>query len=194
MINHIGCILCCSVLTPAYQRSPGFISALCTFWIHVAIRRTWSILKKENIQISSFTQTPKITRLVKKCQEPAVLGTPLLAARWGWRQETTGIELQNLAISFSYHRLFLICRASPRPAGNNHSHSAQGTQSIHMYKTSKAQSLLSLQELPQLSWGSCCCSPALTQPQGSGLNQANATFLLPCFCITLPVESDTANW
>lgn len=81
----------------------------------------------------------------------------------------------------------------PPPAGNNHSHSAQGTQSIHMYKTSKAQSLLSLQELPQLSWGSCCCSPALTQPQGSGLNQANATFLLPCFCITLPVESDTAN-
>lgn len=117
MINHIGCILCCSVLTPAYQRSPGFISALCTFWIHVAIRRTWSILKKENIQISSFTQTPKITRLVKKCQEPAVLGTPLLAARWGWRQETTGIELQNLAISFSYHRLFLICRASPLRQG-----------------------------------------------------------------------------
>lgn len=115
-------------------------------------------------------QTPKIARLVKKMPRASCAGHSFASSEVG--VETGDNRNQ---VSKPCHFLFLSqvlahLPCIPASVGNDHSHSAQGTRSIWMYKSSKARSLLSLQELPGLSWGSCCCSPALTQPQGSRLN------------------------
>lgn len=154
------------------------LSALCIFWIHVAIRRTWSILKNKNIQISRHQKSRRFKK--KKWQEPALLDAC---------QQRGGVETgdsrnqisQPFAIRDSLSRLCI-------PHSGREWAQPQLLPKQHRVSPC-TRSRLSLQELPGLSGTAGTALQHRHSP-----NKANATFLLPSSYITLPVGNDTANW
>lgn len=157
------------------------LSALCTFWIHVAIWRTWSILKNKNIQISSFMQTPKIMRFVKKWQEPSGPGTDLPAARWGWRQETTEIKFQGAYCNFLFLSQALSLLPCIPPSGR------EWPQRQFLPKENRVCRCHKQWAAKQRAGCPCwCCSPALTQPRGSR-PAPSATRQMPLSFCPIPV-------